>query len=313
MSAVEQLSETVFGTDWLKRHQTTYDFAERWLTFGSQTFRLRQPPVTGQCNRIFLVDEAPRSVLPATVPEIATSGCSPTPDVGPESMSTDIEVLGSTIVKVLLSPPPETLDDTLGASGGPASTTEMPPSESCAQLVPAESLRPDDEVLYLPMDCPKPSLADDRSKELKKFESIQNWLKIKCKPVVAKKQLVHNATPSNILVLYCLGIVAKLSCEEEDLKNLEVGPESNGVNLESWDDLNPSLLGLKEPEPWDRPKPHAMSKMLIRFRYDCLRSLCCVMWLLLFTVAVKSMCLGGLLCLRQDDINLTTRISDKIR
>src|SRR6218665_163693 len=46
----EQLSETVFGADWLKRHQTTYDFGERWLTFGSQTFRLRQPPVTAQCS-----------------------------------------------------------------------------------------------------------------------------------------------------------------------------------------------------------------------------------------------------------------------
>src|SRR6218665_138993 len=161
---VEQMSETVFGAHWLKRHRTTYDFAERWLTFGSQTFRLRQPPVTGQCNRIFLVDDAAKSVLPTTVPGITTSGCSPTPDVGPESMSTDIEVPEVAIAQVLPSPPPETVDDTL--SGEQASTPEKPPSESCVQLVPVESLRVYKEVLCLPRDCPKPNLVDNQSLEL---------------------------------------------------------------------------------------------------------------------------------------------------
>src|SRR6218665_1456114 len=45
---VEQWSETVFGADWLKRPQTTYGFAERWLPFGGQIFRRRHPPLTGQ-------------------------------------------------------------------------------------------------------------------------------------------------------------------------------------------------------------------------------------------------------------------------
>src|SRR6218665_103486 len=126
----EQLSETVFGADWLKRHQMRYNFAERWLTFGSQIFRLRQPPVTGQCNRIFLVEGAAKSVSPTTVPGITTSGCSPTPDVGLESMSTDIEVPEVAIAQVLPSPPPETVDDTLSESGEQASTTEQPPPES---------------------------------------------------------------------------------------------------------------------------------------------------------------------------------------